>query len=152
MLFIAYVIFAYSATCLLECWKAEGGGSYGTLAKKALGKRGMHIVRLSLVLQQCGVVLTYFIFIATNVQQVTRARELRLWRETCARVRARVNAAHHTPCTRCCPNASDCISTSLCSCSCSSSYRCPPNNGRASRDVPGLMRTRLITGAARLDP
>ena len=74
MIGVSYAVFAFSATRLLECWRIEGGGSYGTLAKKALGKRGMHLVRVSLVLQQCGVLLTYFIFIATNVQQVLSER------------------------------------------------------------------------------
>ena len=74
MIAASYAVFAFAATRLLECWRVEGGGSYGTLAKKALGKRGMHLVRVSLVLQQCGVLLTYFIFIATNVQQVLARR------------------------------------------------------------------------------
>jgi proton-coupled amino acid transporter len=57
---------------LLQCWRAAGVGSYSLIAKRALGKPGMVAVRVSLVLAQSGLCVTYFVFIAENLSRFSR--------------------------------------------------------------------------------
>jgi proton-coupled amino acid transporter len=65
-LLFSFCFCSFGATCLVQCWRVYGG-SYGTIAKKAFGRPGLIAVRTSLILSQCGLCVTYFIFVSHNI-------------------------------------------------------------------------------------
>lgn len=69
MLLFSFGLFGLGATRLLECW-AIHGRSYSGLMGKAFGNKGVYVCRITIVLQQCGICLTYIIFIATNGREL----------------------------------------------------------------------------------
>ncbi|KAJ8600083.1 hypothetical protein CTAYLR_001901 [Chrysophaeum taylorii] len=69
MLLLSYTLFGTAAMRLLESWR-KGRKSYAALMGRAYGKRGTAIVRVTIVAQQCGICLTYFVFVATNARQL----------------------------------------------------------------------------------
>lgn len=69
MLLLSYTLFGTGAMRLLESWRLHRK-SYGALMGKAFGKRGVVVVRFTIVAQQCGVCLTYLVFVATNAREL----------------------------------------------------------------------------------
>ena len=69
MLVLSFALFGLGATRLLEAW-ALHGRSYSGLMGKAFGLKGVYLCRVTIVLQQCGICLTYVIFIATNCREL----------------------------------------------------------------------------------
>jgi len=69
MLLFSYALFGWGAARLLEAWAAHRK-SYAGLMGAAFGRRGVALVRFTIVAQQSGICLTYFIFVATNLQQL----------------------------------------------------------------------------------
>ena len=69
MLVLSFALFGLGATRLLEAW-ALHGRSYSGLMGKAFGPKGVYLCRVTIVLQQCGICLTYVIFIATNCREL----------------------------------------------------------------------------------
>lgn len=69
MLLLSYALFGFGAMRLLESWRLCHK-SYSTLMGKAYGKKGTMLVRLTIVAQQCGICLTYFVFVATNAKEL----------------------------------------------------------------------------------
>uniref|UniRef100_A0A7S3NFV1 Amino acid transporter transmembrane domain-containing protein n=1 Tax=Aureoumbra lagunensis TaxID=44058 RepID=A0A7S3NFV1_9STRA len=72
MLSISYCLFGYGSTRLLETW-AKIRKSYAGMMGKAFGKKGVALIKLTIVLQQCGICMTYFVFVATNLRDVATA-------------------------------------------------------------------------------
>ena len=69
MLVLSFALFSLGATRLLEAW--EGcRKSYAAMMGLAFGHRGVLVVRFTIVAQQCGICLTYFIFVATNLREL----------------------------------------------------------------------------------
>ncbi len=82
LLFLSTVMFLWSSSCLLECWKMEMmrrldpkeqkrrqiALSYPELAYRAWGKRGQRLVQIGITLMQSGVCLTYLIFVPQNLR------------------------------------------------------------------------------------
>ena len=69
MLLLCYCLFMWCSTCLFEAW-AKHPSSHAGLMGAATGQMGGIIIRLIVVCQQCGICLTYFIFVATNMREV----------------------------------------------------------------------------------
>lgn len=69
MLLLSYALFGAGAMRLLECWRRHRK-SYAALMGKAYGNRGTSLVRLTIVAQQCGICLTYFVFVAANAREL----------------------------------------------------------------------------------
>lgn len=69
MLLLSYALFGFGAMRLLESWRLCHK-SYASLMGKAYGKKGTMLVRLTIVAQQCGICLTYFVFVATNAKEL----------------------------------------------------------------------------------
>ncbi|KAH8053016.1 amino acid transmembrane transporter [Aureococcus anophagefferens] len=68
MLVLSFALFSLGATRLLEAW--EGcRKSYAAMMGLARHK-GVLVVRFTIVAQQCGICLTYFIFVATNLREL----------------------------------------------------------------------------------
>jgi hypothetical protein len=60
MLAVSYGMWAFGISRLVASWRHVGGGvGYGQLAAQAYGPRGRAIVQGSIVLQQCGIAVTY---------------------------------------------------------------------------------------------
>jgi hypothetical protein len=70
-LLASFCLCSFGASCLVQCWRVYGG-SYGTIARKAFGRPGLIAVRTSLVLSQCGLCVTYFIFVSHNLSALIR--------------------------------------------------------------------------------
>ena len=70
MLLFCYGLFMWCSTCLFEAW-AKHPSSHAGLMGAATGRTGSIIIRLIVVCQQCGICLTYFIFVATNMREVS---------------------------------------------------------------------------------
>ncbi|KAH8067772.1 amino acid transmembrane transporter [Aureococcus anophagefferens] len=69
MLVLSFALFSLGATRLLEAW--EGcRKSYAAMMGLAFGHKGVLVVRFTIVAQQCGICLTYFIFVATNLREL----------------------------------------------------------------------------------
>ena len=69
MLLVSFCLFSLGASRLLEAWD-EKRKSYAAMMGSAYGQRGVLLVRFTIVAQQCGICLTYFIFVATNVREL----------------------------------------------------------------------------------
>lgn len=72
MVILSYCLFSWGATRVLEVW-ATKRLSLAQLMGEAFGTRGAHVVHAVIFCQQCGICLTYFIFVATNMQEVAAA-------------------------------------------------------------------------------
>ncbi|KAH8087705.1 amino acid transmembrane transporter [Aureococcus anophagefferens] len=69
MLVLSFALFSLGATRLLEAW--EGcRKSYAAMMGLAFRHKGVLVVRFTIVAQQCGICLTYFIFVATNLREL----------------------------------------------------------------------------------
>ena len=55
---------------MLDVWRIKHT-SYAEMMGSAFGSRGQLVVQLFIVLQQCGVCCTYFVFIAKNLNSIT---------------------------------------------------------------------------------
>eukprot|EP00613_Pedinella_sp_CCMP2098_P065985 CAMPEP_0171988548 /NCGR_PEP_ID=MMETSP0993-20121228/275957_1 /TAXON_ID=483369 /ORGANISM="non described non described, Strain CCMP2098" /LENGTH=700 /DNA_ID=CAMNT_0012641523 /DNA_START=80 /DNA_END=2183 /DNA_ORIENTATION=+ len=70
MMLVSFALVAWSSSGILEiCLKMKITG-YTELAGKAFGRPGAVLSKFYIVLQQCGLCLTYFIFVASNLQSI----------------------------------------------------------------------------------
>lgn len=69
MLCVSYGLFGLGAMRLLGSWQ-KCRKSYPAMMGRAFGHRGVLLVRFTIVAQQCGICLTYFIFVATNLREL----------------------------------------------------------------------------------
>mmetsp|Transcript_33816 Transcript_33816/g.69120 ORF Transcript_33816/g.69120 Transcript_33816/m.69120 type:complete len:652 (+) Transcript_33816:143-2098(+) len=70
MMLVSFALVAWSSSGILEiCLKMKITG-YTELAGKAFGRPGAILSKFYIVLQQCGLCLTYFIFVASNLQSI----------------------------------------------------------------------------------
>jgi hypothetical protein len=72
MLVIAYILVAFSSTGMLEISLSLKKGGYTDLAGKAYGPIGEKVSKVFVVAQQWGICLTYFVFVAHNLQSAIR--------------------------------------------------------------------------------
>jgi proton-coupled amino acid transporter len=72
MLIAAFALVAFSSTGMLEIGLRLKQGGYTDLAGKAYGPTGAKVSKVFIVAQQCGICLTYFVFVAHNLQSVIR--------------------------------------------------------------------------------
>uniref|UniRef100_A0A7S2WLB3 Amino acid transporter transmembrane domain-containing protein n=1 Tax=Rhizochromulina marina TaxID=1034831 RepID=A0A7S2WLB3_9STRA len=69
MLVFSFLLFACGSRCLIDAWSIHRK-SYPALMGEAYGQFGVNLVRFVIVSNQCGICLTYFIFVATNLQDL----------------------------------------------------------------------------------
>jgi len=70
MLWLSWILFTWSMSRLLELWFARRC-SYAEMMRDAFGSGGMTMLQIFIAIQQCGLCITYFVFIANNLHQVT---------------------------------------------------------------------------------
>jgi hypothetical protein len=70
MLVISYFLVASSSVGMLHIGLKHKGAGYTDLAGRAFGPLGSRMCKVLIVAQQCGICLTYFIFVATNVKEL----------------------------------------------------------------------------------
>lgn len=80
MIGLAYGLFAWSALSLLACWRENRNLDYSAMMSLALEDHplGRAIIDSVTVFQQCGICLTYFIFVARNMQDIALLVGMRL--------------------------------------------------------------------------
>lgn len=69
MIILSYCLFSWGSTRILAAWHVERL-SYAELMGRAFGPAGVSIVHFVIFCQQCGICLTYFIFVATNLREL----------------------------------------------------------------------------------
>ena len=69
MLFLSYALFGYGSQRLLETWFRRKK-SYSSMMGEAYGPYGVLLVRITIIAQQCGLCVTYYNFVATNVRDI----------------------------------------------------------------------------------
>jgi proton-coupled amino acid transporter len=73
VLFLAWALCMYGSFCLLQCWRQcqhMGRRSFDQMVLRILGKPAMLLVRACLLLNQVGIALTYYLFVAVNVNDL----------------------------------------------------------------------------------
>jgi len=70
MMWLSWAMFNWNVARMLDVWRIKHT-SYAEMMGSAFGSRGQLAVQLFVVLQQCGVCCTYFVFIAKNLNSIT---------------------------------------------------------------------------------
>ena len=75
MIGATFCLFSWSALNLLEVWGGHRDLDYAEMMSAALGggPMGGHVINFVTIAQQCGICLTYFVFVARNLQETAVA-------------------------------------------------------------------------------
>lgn len=70
VLWLSWALFSWSMSRLVELWFASRR-TYAEMMRDAFGPVGLLLLRVFIAVQQCGLAITYFVFIADNLNRVT---------------------------------------------------------------------------------